>query len=128
APQQEALEAQLRVPGEITRNISDKLIRAGLLSLAGRNGDQLVPGRALDLITVTSVLRTVRKDEDGVVNRLPANALPVQLIDLSSGREDVSFASLLREGDRKSTRLNSSHVKISYAVFCLKKKIFKITI
>src|SRR5690606_9416326 len=27
-----------------------------------------------------------------------------------------------RETDRKSTRLNSSHVKISYAVFCLKKK------
>src|SRR5690554_2651780 len=26
-------------------------------------------------------------------------------------------------GDRKSTRLNSSHVRISYAVFCLKKKI-----
>src|SRR5690606_23719824 len=26
-------------------------------------------------------------------------------------------------GDRKSTRLNSSHVKISYAVFCLKQKI-----
>src|SRR5690606_4511456 len=29
------------------------------------------------------------------------------------------------EIDRKSTRLNSSHVKISYAVFCLKKKIKK---
>src|SRR5207302_5213262 len=28
--------------------------------------------------------------------------------------------------DRKSTRLNSSHVKISYAVFCLKKKKIKI--
>src|SRR3989442_5098041 len=27
------------------------------------------------------------------------------------------------ERDRKSTRLNSSHVRISYAVFCLKKKI-----
>src|SRR5690349_22889630 len=27
--------------------------------------------------------------------------------------------------DRKSTRLNSSHVEISYAVFCLKKKIKK---
>src|SRR5690606_40173679 len=27
-----------------------------------------------------------------------------------------------RQTDRKSTRLNSSHVKISYAVFCLKKK------
>src|SRR5690606_41794957 len=30
---------------------------------------------------------------------------------------------LLFAVDRKSTRLNSSHVKISYAVFCLKKKI-----
>src|SRR5207302_7498388 len=29
---------------------------------------------------------------------------------------------VLTFGDRKSTRLNSSHVKISYAVFCLKKK------
>src|SRR5690554_7185605 len=29
--------------------------------------------------------------------------------------------------DRKSTRLNSSHVRISYAVFCLKKKKKKIT-
>src|SRR5690554_7226134 len=31
-------------------------------------------------------------------------------------------ASHLVSGDRKSTRLNSSHVRISYAVFCLKKK------
>src|SRR5690554_7779620 len=29
---------------------------------------------------------------------------------------------LFTSGDRKSTRLNSSHVRISYAVFCLKKK------
>src|SRR3989442_8479487 len=34
-------------------------------------------------------------------------------------RSSVSFAA---RGDRKSTRLNSSHVRISYAVFCLKKK------
>src|SRR5690606_40396773 len=32
---------------------------------------------------------------------------------------DNTFSMLI---DRKSTRLNSSHVKISYAVFCLKKK------
>src|SRR5690606_39606673 len=31
-------------------------------------------------------------------------------------------AGTVEAGDRKSTRLNSSHVKISYAVFCLKKK------
>src|SRR2546427_13234055 len=29
---------------------------------------------------------------------------------------------LVEQGDRKSTRLNSSHSQISYAVFCLKKK------
>src|SRR6266700_4292524 len=34
-----------------------------------------------------------------------------------------SFRSGAHAQDRKSTRLNSSHVKISYAVFCLKKKI-----
>src|SRR5690625_5473884 len=32
----------------------------------------------------------------------------------------------IMEIDRKSTRLNSSHVAISYAVFCLKKKILTI--
>src|SRR3712207_9003457 len=31
-------------------------------------------------------------------------------------------AEVMREIDRKSTRLNSSHANISYAVFCLKKK------
>src|SRR5436309_10498661 len=35
---------------------------------------------------------------------------------LQAAREGESWS------DRKSTRLNSSHVKISYAVFCLKKK------
>ena len=32
--------------------------------------------------------------------------------------QDQEFA---READRKSTRLNSSHITLSYAVFCLKK-------
>src|SRR5437588_12888087 len=35
-------------------------------------------------------------------------------------RDGVSIAAV--NGDRKSTRLNSSHTVISYAVFCLKKK------
>src|SRR5690554_7160775 len=34
----------------------------------------------------------------------------------------VSFLPVQLQKDRKSTRLNSSHVRISYAVFCLKKK------
>src|SRR5690625_6673915 len=38
-------------------------------------------------------------------------------------RHDLAKAiEFVKSGDRKSTRLNSSHVAISYAVFCLKKK------
>src|SRR5690606_40038108 len=37
-------------------------------------------------------------------------------------RRNTSRYALRCRADRKSTRLNSSHVKISYAVFCLKKK------
>src|SRR5690606_42022515 len=37
-------------------------------------------------------------------------------------RNQISPLQALQGQDRKSTRLNSSHVKISYAVFCLKKK------
>src|SRR3712207_7201188 len=39
--------------------------------------------------------------------------------------EHVEGVLELREEDRKSTRLNSSHANISYAVFCLKKKKIK---
>src|SRR5699024_11848048 len=35
---------------------------------------------------------------------------------------DLFLLNYLKKIDRKSTRLNSSHVSISYAVFCLKKK------
>src|SRR5690242_21342121 len=41
----------------------------------------------------------------------------------SASQTDFDFVRQLIEGkDRKSTRLNSSHMSISYAVFCLKKK------
>src|SRR3989475_4281732 len=45
----------------------------------------------------------------------------VHLAESQSRAEDELAAALL-ETDRKSTRLNSSHSQISYAVFCLKKK------
>src|SRR5207253_11420463 len=44
---------------------------------------------------------------------------PVAALD---GNGRVAVAPGADSGDRKSTRLNSSHVAISYAVFCLKKK------
>src|SRR3989454_5842728 len=36
--------------------------------------------------------------------------------------DEASHEAIAHGGDRKSTRLNSSHLVISYAVFCLKKK------
>src|SRR5438094_5359946 len=47
------------------------------------------------------------------------------LIDPAGELRAVRFPWLKRGKDRKSTRLNSSHRTISYAVFCLKKKKIK---
>src|SRR5205814_10456527 len=41
---------------------------------------------------------------------------------LTMAQEIVCRPTRTKSGDRKSTRLNSSHLGISYAVFCLKKK------
>src|SRR5690554_7303209 len=57
----------------------------------------------------------------GVLEALPPElAADVRSV-AAQTRDTVTM--VLRDGaDRKSTRLNSSHVRISYAVFCLKKK------
>src|SRR3712207_7921286 len=47
---------------------------------------------------------------------------PNVLIDVSPRVGGAVMAACIVETDRKSTRLNSSHANISYAVFCLKKK------
>src|SRR5690625_1031005 len=52
-------------------------------------------------------------------NLMNAGGITSRLIDFAN-----SLLGRVR-GDRKSTRLNSSHVAISYAVFCLKKKTTK---
>src|SRR5256886_15757824 len=57
----------------------------------------------------------VGDDDDAVTTDRVEDLLETEL------RGDGADGELLR-GDRKSTRLNSSHSQISYAVFCLKKK------
>src|SRR2546422_4137975 len=47
---------------------------------------------------------------------------PRRGLDVHEDRHRAAVADGVRGGDRKSTRLNSSHGYISYAVFCLKKK------
>src|SRR3712207_8986111 len=58
--------------------------------------------------------RIVRLALDAPVWAAPAYGIELQL--------EVLSAAPIAAPDRKSTRLNSSHANISYAVFCLKKK------
>src|SRR3712207_7933162 len=70
-------------------------------------------------------------DDEGVLPaELQAGGLQVpagERADLAAhrrgpGEADLVDQPVLQRADRKSTRLNSSHANISYAVFCLKKK------
>src|SRR5436305_3315974 len=83
-----------------------------------------------------------RSDNGRVLVRLPVRVLrlndaviwaaPVELfceiaIDVRSRSPYPNTLYFGYTKDRKSTRLNSSHVRISYAVFCLKKKTTKVS-
>src|SRR5256885_8631202 len=57
-------------------------------------------------------------------SELDAPLHPARVLDIELRHR--AFLDLFQETDRKSTRLNSSHLVISYAVFCLKKKNIKL--
>src|SRR5690606_42064527 len=58
-----------------------------------------------------------------LIHQLPEKGFPVRNLIAIIGRDQILERLVPPERlDRKSTRLNSSHVKSSYAVFCLKKK------
>src|SRR5438067_6514423 len=60
---------------------------------------------------------------DDILELTAAKGLQVKaVIETHNHADHVSGHGELSHRDRKSTRLNSSHVSISYAVFCLKKK------
>ena len=78
------------------------------------------------LIFVNKMDRTgadFNKSIEHIESRLGAKAIPMQM---TIGAED-DFIGVIDLIDRKSTRLNSSHDQISYAVFCLKKKKLQYT-
>src|SRR2546426_3708248 len=74
------------------------------------------------LFPYTTLFRSMRLYEE-VLKIDPNHSLAmVNLANLRALRQEFAIAQGLYKRDRKSTRLNSSHLVISYAVFCLKKK------
>src|SRR2546430_8804378 len=59
---------------------------------------------------------------DSGITAQAANAGTSATMGASRNRNLLEFVGMMTSLDRKSTRLNSSHSQISYAVFCLKKK------
>src|SRR5699024_12320736 len=104
------------------------LFRCGILSLVST----IRPRPDSPLLPYTTLFRSYGRPApaagpDPALERLLEAALPAH-----DGRRAAQFrrchggtrrAESDHRPDRKSTRLNSSHVSISYAVFCLKKKI-----
>src|SRR5690242_21608280 len=64
----------------------------------------------------------VRYDLRGFGQSPPPDGPFEEVADLTALLDHLGLARVALAGDRKSTRLNSSHMSISYAVFCLKKK------
>src|SRR3712207_7530677 len=80
------------------------------------------------LFPSTTLFRSLHQHDRHVEVPRPDEAPPGDLLDLPpQTRPDVAHdldavVGAYAQLDRKSTRLNSSHANISYAVFCLKKK------
>src|SRR3712207_9006514 len=77
------------------------------------------------LFPYTTLFRSRRQDGQkgsvsGVVRPTPCHS------GVDSPNQAPNYPTDFTSLDRKSTRLNSSHANISYAVFCLKKKIHRI--
>src|SRR5690606_42064810 len=103
--------AMLSTPTTATRFPYTTLFRSEQLG-------HLVEGLADRVVARLAEQRGRRVRLDAVQRRVSARDHEPQV-----GRHQLRIGELRRgQVDRKSTRLNSSHVKISYAVFCLKKK------
>src|SRR5690554_7061771 len=111
--------ANVAAEEDVQKMIDTAVERFGTLDVLVNNAgimDNFVPAHELTdelwervlTVNLTGPMRTIRK------------ALPIMME--KGGGSIVNVASVAGVGDRKSTRLNSSHVRISYAVFCLKKK------
>src|SRR5690606_41666724 len=95
----------LRPPHSFPTRRSSDLSTGGLRKIIARNHQFLGVNRAIEAVKE----RKSRQGKLGVFWHTQGAGKSYSMV-------------MFTRKDRKSTRLNSSHVKISYAVFCLKKK------
>src|SRR5262245_41706749 len=74
-----------------------------------------IAGTDADAVKDADIVLTVRRPPLALVKGMKGGAMLIAMLDPYSDEDGL-------QADRKSTRLNSSHLGISYAVFCLKKK------
>src|SRR3712207_7659689 len=73
-------------------------------------------------------LATMHAERDEVLRIRSSGAVDHDVIEQVLAAFDIEESMLtVATEDRKSTRLNSSHANISYAVFCLKKKLISLS-
>src|SRR2546430_11865081 len=75
------------------------------------------------LFPYTTLFRSVHREECEIHQQAPGCGARSKF-HWASMPPAIAFLQRRERGDRKSTRLNSSHSQISYAVFCLKKKLY----
>src|SRR5690606_19122272 len=106
----EAIEQVKKLKPDVVTMDYEMPIMDGITALREIMRAQPTPVLMFSTLTQEGARVTLDALEAGAVDYLPKTF------------EDIARDPDKMREDRKSTRLNSSHVKISYAVFCLKKK------
>src|SRR2546422_5450336 len=115
APMQLSLGAEIDLPERVARHCAVLRLRRGdaVVVFNGEGGE-----------FSAELTRVSRGDSRARVisKQTPERESPLAIALAQCVSSGDRMDSTLRKSDRKSTRLNSSHGYISYAVFCLKKK------
>src|SRR5690625_5812569 len=90
--------------------------------IAVDHGDLIAGGRGHDVELIVALFELVFEHHHAEDGRADADVSGARRDRVGGNHAGARVAlGWAEDGDRKSTRLNSSHVAISYAVFCLKK-------
>src|SRR5256885_7228157 len=103
------------------KHAARKLKRAQILLAADAGSCDAEIARSVR-VSLSSIGRTKRRFVEGNLERALSEEPRPGAERKLTGKEEALLVATACAKDRKSTRLNSSHLVISYAVFCLKKK------